>query len=100
MKKFSFLICFLLFFCIAGHGQKFGYIDSDLIMKKMPEFKKAETDLAQLSQKWEKDIEEMKRNLDKLQNEYKVEEVLLSDEMKKERLDTIASKEKFLKQQQ
>ena len=66
----------------------------------MPEFKKAETELAQLSQKWEKDISGMKSDIEKLQTDFKAEEVLLSDEMRKERLDTIASREKGLKEQQ
>ena len=100
MKRFSLLIIFLSFFISAAFGQKFGYIDSDFIIKKMPEFKKAETELGQISQKWEKDISEQKKSLDKLQAEYKVEEVLLSDEMKKERQDTILSREKMLKEQQ
>lgn len=82
------------------HAQKFGYIDSDLILKKMPEYKKAEGELAQLSQKWQKELDEQKIGLDKMQADYRAEEILFTEDMKKERLDTIASKEKKLKEQQ
>lgn len=82
------------------YGQKFGYIDSDMILKKMPEYKKAEGELAQLSLKWQKELDEMKIGLDKMQADYRAEEILFTDDMKKERLDTIAAKEKKLKEQQ
>lgn len=81
-------------------AQKFGYIDSDFIIKKMPEYKKAETELAEISQKWQKEIESLKLTIDKLQADFRSEEILLSEEMKKERLDTITAKEKKLKEQQ
>jgi outer membrane protein len=99
MKKIV-LFSFILLISIGVQAQKFGYIDSDLILKKMPEYKKAESELAQLSQKWQKELDEMKLSLDKLQADYRAEEVLFTDDMKKERLDTIASKEKKLKEQQ
>jgi outer membrane protein len=99
--KTLFFIPFLFFLLVhLSPAQKFGYVDSDFIIKKMPEFKKAETELAQLSQKWEKDISGMKQDIEKLQVDFKAEEVLLSDEMRKERLDTIAGREKNLKEQQ
>ncbi|TAH24390.1 MAG: OmpH family outer membrane protein [Cytophagales bacterium] len=95
------ILSYILLLCTLGvHAQKFGYIDSDLILKKMPEYKKAETELAQLSQKWQKELDEMKIALDKMQADYRAEEVLFTDDMKKERLDTIASKERKLKEQQ
>ncbi len=96
------LLFVLAFVCklSEGYSQKFGYIDSDLILKKMPEYKKAEGELAQLSQKWQKELDELKTSLDKMQADYRAEEILFTDDMKKERLDTIASKEKKLKEQQ
>lgn len=111
MKKLSLILFSLFLLADISLAQKqsqkaatviayVGYIDSDFIIKKMPEFKKAESELAQLSQKWEKDIATMKQDVEKLQTDYKAEEVLLSEEMRKERLDTIAGREKQLKEQQ
>jgi outer membrane protein len=101
MKTLSLLALFIsLSLPNISQAQKFGYIDSDFILKKMPEFKKAETELAQLSQKWEKEIGDIKQGIDKLQSDFKAEEVLLTEEMRKERLDTIAAREKNLKEQQ
>ena len=63
----------------------------------MPEYKKAENELSDLSAGWEKEVSKMKTELDKLNSDYKNEEILLTDDMKKERLAAIADKEKALK---
>lgn len=100
ISKYIVVLILIFSCCGIASAQKFGYIDSDFIIKKMPEYKKAETELAEISQKWQKEIEVLKQTIDKLQADYRSEEVLLSEEMKKERQDTIVSKEKLLKQQQ
>lgn len=99
MRRF-FIVCSLIFISSAVFGQKFGYINTEVIMKKMPEYKQAEQELEKLSQNWQKEIEEMKKAVEKLKSDYQAEEVLLTDEMKKERLDTIAVREKALKEYQ
>lgn len=101
LRTLKFLLLMLIFVgSYQTYGQKFGYIDSELVLKKMPEYAKAQTELAQLSQKWQKELDEMKLGLDKLQADYRAEEILFTDEMKKERLDTIGNREKKLKEQQ
>jgi outer membrane protein len=81
-------------------GQKFGYIDSEYIISKMPEYKQAQTELNQLSLKWQKEIEESQTKVDKLKQEFQAEEVLLTEEMRKERLDTIALRENKVREMQ
>jgi outer membrane protein len=95
----SLVIAIALLF--SGYGfaaaQKFGFIDADVILKQMPEYKKAENELSELSAGWEKEIGKMKSELEKMNGDYKNEEILLTDDMKKERLILIADKEKALK---
>ena len=99
MRRF-FILCGLLFFVSVVFGQKFGYINSEVILKKMPEYKQAEQELEKLSLKWQDEIEGMKKAVDKLKTEFQAEEVLLTEEMKKERMDTISAREKSLKEYQ
>lgn len=99
MKKIL-IFCGLFLSCAFGFGQKFGYINSELILKKMPDYQKAEEELDKLSQKWQQEIQEMKKEVDKMKADYQAEEVLLTEEMKKERLAAIAEKEKALKEYQ
>lgn len=99
MKR-TFLV-FLLFF-VAGYvqAQKFGYIDSEYILKKMPEYQEAHKELDRLAVQWQKEIEDKQKEVDKLKADYQAEEVLLTEEMKEERLEVITGKEKELKEYQ
>ncbi len=98
MKNIS-LFLFLMLTCIGySHGQKFGYIDSEYIMSKMPEYSKAQKELNKASEGWQKDLEKMKTQVEDLRKKYQAEEVLLTEEMKQERLDTIAVKEKSMRE--
>lgn len=92
-----FLLCLIT---LSVNAQKFGYIDSDYILKKLPEYAKAEKELNMLSSKWQADIEKMKKEYEKMQTDFKAEEILLTEDMKKERLDTLAGREKAIKEYQ
>lgn len=94
-------IIFLLFFA-AGYAQaqKFGYIDSEYILKKMPEYQEAQKELDRLAQQWQKEIEEKQNEVDKMKADYQAEEVLLTEDMKEERIAAISEKEKELKEYQ
>jgi len=99
--KKNFLTFFLLLIIFGTtSAQKFGYIDSEYILKKMPEYKEAQKELDKLSQGWQKDIETKKQEVDKLKEDFQAEEVLLTQDMKEERLALIQEKEKELKEYQ
>lgn len=98
MRRFLlFLFCFVSQLAVA---QKFGYIDSKFILGKMPEYKQASSELGSQSQKWQKEIEALRADVDKLRKEYMAEEVLLTEDMKKERQTAIAKKDKDAKDAQ
>jgi outer membrane protein len=97
MKKI--VIAFLFVFCvvISSFAQKFGYIDSEYIMGKMPEYNKAQQELNKSSNKWQREMETMKKEVDDFRKKFQAEEVLLTEEMRKERQDTLNSKDKALR---
>ncbi|MCR5887733.1 OmpH family outer membrane protein [Hymenobacter sp. J193] len=98
MKKLlSLLPLLLLLAAPTAWAQKFGYIDSEFIMGKMPAYGAAQQELNTLSQNWQKDIESMRKDLDKMYRTYQAEEVLLTDPMKKKRQDEILQKEQDIK---
>ncbi len=66
----------------------------------MPEYAKAQSEIDQLSAGWQKEVEDMTRNVETLYLSLKAEEVLLTDEMKAERLEKIHKKEAELKEYQ
>ena len=81
-------------------AQKFGYIDSEFILSKMPEYAKAQNEIDQFSAAWQKEIEEMQRKVDGLYSIYQAEQVLLTEEMKQDRQAEIKKKETELKDYQ
>ena len=98
-------VCLItIFFLIFGlnfvKAQRFGYIDTDFILNKMPEYKKAQDEINQLSQAWEKEVQDMSRKIDGMYAALQAEEVLLTEEMKKERTEAIQNKEAELKEYQ
>lgn len=98
MKKLVCLLPLLLLLAVpAAWAQKFGYVDSEYIMSKMPEYGAAQQELNTLSQNWKKDIESMRKDLDKMYRAYQAEEVLLTEPMKKKRQDEILKKEQDIK---
>jgi outer membrane protein len=81
-------------------AQKFGYIDSEFILSKMPEYAKAQNEIENFSAAWQKEIEEMQRKVDGLYSIYQAEQVLLTEEMKLERQAEIKKKETELRDYQ
>jgi len=101
MKRTIALLCLLLLFGLNFvSAQKFGYIDSEFILSKMPEYAKAQNEIETYSAAWQKEIEEMQRKVDGLYSIYQAEQVLLTEEMKQERQAEIKKKETELKDYQ
>lgn len=80
-----------------ARAQKFGYVDTEFIMSKVPEYAQAQQELNKLSETWQKEVEAQKKDLDKMYRTYQAEEVVLTEEMKKKRQDEILKKEQEIK---
>ncbi len=77
-------------------AQKLGYIDSDIILNKMPEYKSAQKQLDDLAAEWQGKADAMQTEVDKLYKEFRAEEVLLTSDQKKQREEAIVTKENEL----
>jgi len=97
MKKI-FLILLLLSFGQIVAAQKFGYIDSDYILSQLPEYKEAQAEHERLAKSWQNEIQQMYKVIEGMYSELKAEEVLLTPEMKEERLAEIKTKEEEVKE--
>ncbi len=98
MKTKLFLLTILAaLFTSTASAQKFGYVDTDYILGQLTEYKAAQKQLNEISQKWESDLKIMKDEVDKLYKDYKAEEILLSPTQRKEREDAIVAKEEAIK---
>jgi outer membrane protein len=100
MKKLLFLISLILLSAQISFAQKFGYVDSEFILSKMPAYNAAQKEVDKLSANWQKDIEARYKDIDKMYKSYQAEEVLLTEEMKKKRQNEIVEKEREVKEYQ
>ncbi|HEX6224408.1 MAG TPA: OmpH family outer membrane protein [Chryseolinea sp.] len=100
MRFYFITIFFLIFGLNFVNAQRFGYIDTDFILNKMPDYKKAQDEINQLSQAWEKEVQDMQKKIEGMYAALQAEQVLLTEEMKKERIDAIQKKEAEMKEYQ
>ena len=58
MKKIIYILFFIFISVSFVNAQKIGYINSEFILSKMPEYKEAKDRLDKLSERWTKEIDE------------------------------------------
>lgn len=100
MKQLIFLVVLFLLIGNDAYSQKFGYVDTNFILSKMSEYKEAQVEIENVSKRWQEEIHNMYMEIEAMYNEYKAEEVLLTNEMKEERLGAIKKKEEEVKEYQ
>jgi len=95
MQKFIFT---LLLICSAHllSAQRVGYVDSKVILSKLPDYQTAEREMDLLRSQWQKEIADKRVKIEGMYGEYKAEEVLLPDDIKAQRMEAIADEEKAL----
>lgn len=87
------VLFFLLLLGGSVHAQKFGYVDMEFIMNKLPEYAAAQTEIDKLSENWAREIQGKQAAIDGMQRELMAEEVLLTEELKRKRQQLIKEKE-------
>lgn len=99
MKRLLFALPLLWLALLPGlaRAQKFGYVDTEFIITKMPAYAQAQQELNTASANWQKEVEAQKKEIDRLHRTYQAEEVLLTETMKKKRQDEILKKEQDAK---
>ena len=100
MKKFFLLATCSLLLAASLQAQKYAIIDTKYILDKMPEYKTAQKQLDDVAATWQKEIDGMQTELDKMYKDFDAEQVMLSEELKQKRQDQLFTKEKKLRELQ
>lgn len=74
----------LLLTSSAFAAQKIGYIDSQILREQLPEFKEVQRKLERLRQQYEQEAQERQSKLLKLQEDFRKQELLMSEAKKAE----------------
>ncbi|MCS7081807.1 MAG: OmpH family outer membrane protein [Bacteroidetes bacterium] len=83
---------------LAWAQQKIGYIDSEHILNRLPEYQDAQQRLERMAQEWQRELERMQRELEQLVRDYQAREVLYTEEMRRQKRQEIVDKERLLEQ--
>ena len=95
MKKvFFFVLLCAVWGTAPARAQKFGYVDTEFILNKMPDYQKALGEIDKFTDKWSKDIQDKYIEIEKLQKTYQAEEILLTEDMKRDRQRALGEKER------
>ena len=81
-------------FTLHSMAQKFALLDMDYILKNVPAYERANEQLAQVSKKWQAEVEALQTEAQTMYKDYQKEVVFLSQEQKKARQDAIMEKER------
>ena len=89
MKKIIYMCTMLVLCSFAGMAQKFALID----MENIPAYEMTNEQLAQLSEKWQGEVEAIQQEAQNMYKTYQSDLVFLSAEMKTKREEAIVKKE-------
>ena len=93
-KKIILLSTFII--SMGLYAQKFAYVDTDYILSKMPEFTQAEEQINKYTQEWNSEVQDAYAEVEKMYKDYQSEQVLLTQEMKIKREESIIEKERYV----
>ena len=91
----------LIMVCSLKVGaQKICYVDINLILENMQDYKRSQEELDRLADKWRQEIAQEYDKIKGMYNRYQAEQVLLSEDVKKQREEEITQKEKTVRDMQ
>jgi outer membrane protein len=96
MKKL-FLLAGFAAMALLSQAQKYAIIDTKYILDKLPEYKMAQKQLDDIAAGWQKQIDSLQADLDRMYKDYDAEQVMLSEDLRKKREDQLFQKEKNLR---
>ena len=94
MKKFALVLLLTVIGAIGANAQKFALVDMEYILRNVPSYEMASEQLNQLSQRWQREIENIGTEAQTMYQSYIADKVFLTDDQAKAREQEIANKEK------
>lgn len=78
----------------GARAQRIAFVNTKYILDQMPEYATAQKELDRLSKQWQDEIDDRYQTIKRLRDAYNAEAILLTEEMKRSRLEEIESKER------
>ena len=81
----------------CANAQRYAVIDTKYILDKLPEYKNADGKMQAIANQWQKELDDMQNDLDKMYKNFEAEQYMLTEELKKKRETELFNKEKDLR---
>jgi outer membrane protein len=88
------LLAVLLGMVHTADAQRIAFVNTKYILDQMPEYSSAQKELDRFSKQWQDEIDERHQQIKRLRDSYNAEAILLTEEMKRTRLDEIDRRER------
>ncbi|MBX7242522.1 MAG: OmpH family outer membrane protein [Bacteroidia bacterium] len=98
MKKIVVTLSLLFAFVFAVKAQKIGYVNTKDVLSKMNEYNSAQSEIDAVSKKWQAELEKLYQNIDNKYKEYQANEVIMPEDVRKDKQDEIYKLEKEAKE--
>lgn len=79
---------------LGAMAQKFALVDMEYVLKNIPAYEIANEQVNQMSLRWQKEVDVLAEEADKMYKDYQSNMVFLTDEQKQKREKEITAKEK------
>lgn len=99
-KTLSLLFAAFFLFSLSANAQKIAFVDVQEILENIAEYQEAQTELDRLANQWRQEIAQEYDVIKGMYNRYQAEQVLLSEDARKQREDEIMNKEKEVRDMQ
>lgn len=97
MKKLFSICAIVLGIAFSANAQKFCYVDIEYLLGKMPEYAAAQKKLDKVSQDYQKEIDAQRKVVEDMYKNFQSEQVLMTDQMKQQKIAAIDSADKQVK---
>lgn len=78
----------------GASAQRVAFVNTKYILDQMPEYESANKELSRLSKLWQEEIDERHAQIKRMRDAYNAEAVLLTEEMKRSRMEEIDRRER------
>lgn len=100
MKKIFSTALFSLLLTGLATAQRIAYVDVTDVLESLPDYQKAQEQLDKVATQWRQEIAQEQDKIKGMYSKFQAEQVLLSEDMKKQREDEITNKEKEVREMQ
>jgi len=93
LKAFKYIIFSAIIFLgiTSMNAQKFAFVDSEYILGQMDSYQKAQKQIDDLAEQWQKELDEKTKTIEQKVNDLKKNEILLPEDLRIEKEAEIAS---------